>query len=332
MDAHPRRRVPRSFRTVALGGAALAVLIVAVAVSLYLRFIRYERVAARHVPPGTVVALRLDVEQVGLYEPVRRHLIPLLGGPARSRADAEATLGRLEERTGLKRADLREIVVARGAVPSDWAIIFGGIFPRSTSGGVLAAALAAEDAAWAPSPDGDAVIHRGLGVAVGRASDGTVLVASSPHALRDAREPSDAYGRIGLSPVGAGSLAMGADGVRELGEWPGVLAHERLAAALSGVEGIRCELSLGERRSVAIRLSDKGHDSGTAAIREGLAIMRGFDRASADPWDALLRAGAERAVVAPPARGTATATLAWETAEVDQAFALVADAIQARWQ
>jgi hypothetical protein len=332
MDAPPRRRVPRSFGTVALGGAALAAIVIAVTVSLYLRYIRYERIAARHVPPGTVIALRLDVEQVGLYEPVRRHLIPLLGGPARAPAEAEATLGRFEERTGLKRADLREIVVARGPVRSDWAIIFGGIFPRAISGGVLAAALAAEDPAWVPSPDGRAVIHRGLGVAVGRASDGTVVLASSVQTLLDARDPSDAYVRIGLAPVGAGMLAIGADGVRELGEWPAVLANERLAGALSGVDGIHCDIALSDRTSVAVRLSDKGRNSGAVAIRETLAIMKGFDRASADTVEVLARAGAERAVVAPPAPGTAAVTLAWERPEVDQAFALFADAIQSHWQ
>jgi hypothetical protein len=301
-------------------------------VSLYLRYIRYERVAARHVPPGTVVALRLDVEQVALYEPVRRHFIPLLGGPARTPAAAEATLGRLEERTGLKRADLREIVVARGAVPSDWAIILGGIFPKTTSGGVLAAALAAEDPAWAPSTDGLAVVHRALGVAVGRASDGSVVLASSVQALLDAREPSNGYGRIGLPVVGPASLAISPDGVRELGEWPWILANERLASALSGVDAIHCDLSLAERINMTVRLSDKGRDSGAAAIRETLAIMRGFDRTSPDSAAMLARAGAERAVVAPPARGSAAVTLTWERAEVDQAFSLFADAIQARWQ
>ena len=179
MNVPPRRRVARSFRAVALGGVVLGLLIAAVAVSLYLRYIHYERVAARHVPPGSVLALRIDVEQVALYEPVRRHLVPLLGGPSRSPGDAAATVSRLEERTGIKRGDLREIAVARGATRADWVVILGGIFPRGTSTGVLAAALAAEDPAWAPSMDGSVVVHRGLGVAVGRAADGSVLLGSS---------------------------------------------------------------------------------------------------------------------------------------------------------
>jgi hypothetical protein len=60
--------------------------------------------------------------------------------------------------------------------------------------------------------------------------------------------------------------------------------------------------------------------------------MKGFDRASADTVEVLARAGAERAVIAPPAPGTATVTLAWERPEVDQAFSLFADAIQSHWQ
>jgi hypothetical protein len=332
LDSPPRRRVARSFRTVALGGVALGALIVAVGVSLYLRYVHYERVAAHHVPPGSVLALRLDVEQVALYEPVRRHLIPLLGGPGRAAADAMATLGRVEERTGLKRGDLRELVVARGETRADWVIVLGGIFPHGTSPGVLAAALAAEDPAWVPSMDGTVVVHSGLRVAVGRAADGAVLVASSQALLVAAREQSTTYEQLDLAPVGAGGVAMRKAGVQELRSWPSLLADEGLSGSFSGVAAVRGKVILTDRTAVTLTLTDQEPGASTATIQKALAIAKGFDRSTATPGELLMREGAERAVSAAPAAGSATVTLTWERAEVDQAFELLAEAIQDHWR
>jgi hypothetical protein len=331
MDAPLRRRVARSFRAVALGGVVLGVLIGAVLVSLYLRFLRYDRVAGRHLPADSVLAVRVDVEQVSLYEPVRRHLLALLGGPSRAPAEAEATLGRLEERTGLKRSDLRELVVGRGAAREDWVLVLGGIFPRGGSNALLATALAAEDPAWAPSADGDVVVHQGLGVAVARAADASLLIASSRRYLETAREPTQTYEHLGLALSGAGGIAMKKVGVRELASWPSVLSDEALSAALGGVESIEAMTALTEQTIVTVSLRDDGHGAASSAIREFLSICRGFDR-SAGPGEAILRAGAERAGTTPESAGVAKVTLAWERPEVDRAFQLLADAIQDHWR
>jgi hypothetical protein len=328
----PRRRVPRSFRTVALGGVVVLLVLGAVAASLYLRFIHYERIAARHVPPSAVLAARVDVEQVALYEPVRRHVIPLFGGPGRSRADAEATLGRLEERTGLKRSDLREIAVARGGAREDWVVVLGGIFPRGTSGAVLAAALGAEDPSWVATPDGVAVVHRELGVAVGRADDGAVIVASSDAMLTASRRSGDTYLRLGLPPTGPGGIALGRGAVEELGAWPPVLGAGELPALLGGVETIGAKVTLAERSGLEVTLADRTPGAAAATIKKTLAIAMAFDRADSGPAALLLRAGAERSVFGREAAGSATVTLVWERPEVDQGFALLAEAIEDHWR
>ena len=335
MDVAPRPRAPHSFRTVAIGGVALAALLVAVAMSLYYRYIHYERIAARHVPQGSIVALRLDVEQVMLYEPVRKHLIPLLGGPGRPAAEAVATLARLEERTQIKRADLREIVVARGAERSEWTVVLGGIFPRGTSPAVLAAALAAEDRAWAPSLDGTVVVHRGTGVAVTRPADGTVIIASSlavATSARAARDPKAVDDEVGLPQTGAGSLAMRKPGLAELEEWPGLLADQALSHALSGVRSLRADIDLTERPSVTVTLADESPGAAASSVKRGLDAAKALDPSEASPGALLLRAGAQRSTVAPPVHGFASATLVWERTEVDQAFQLVADAVQDHWR
>jgi hypothetical protein len=335
LDVAPRHRAPHSFRSVAIGGAALAALLVAVAMSLYFRYIHYERIAARHVPQGSVLAVRLDVEQVTLYEPVRRHLIPLLGGPGRSPPDAAATLARLEERTQLKRADLREIVVARGADRSEWTVVLGGIFPRGTSPAVLASALAAEDPAWAPSLDATVVVHRGTGVAVTRATDGAVIIASSlagATAAVPARDSKAIYGELGLPPTGPGALAMREPGLEELARWPGLLADQTLSRGLSGIRSLRTDIGLDERPSVTVTLTEGEPGAATITLQRGLELAKALDPSEASPGALLLRAGAQRSKVAPPAHGTAAATLVWERPEVDQAFELVAEAIQDHWR
>jgi hypothetical protein len=331
MDVRPRHRVGRSFRAVALGGVALGALIVAVVVSLYFRYIHYERIAARHVPAGAVLAMRLDVEQVDLYEPVRRHLIPLLGGPTRSPGEAAATLARLEERTGLKRGDLRELVVARGATDADWVIALGGIFPRGTSNGVLAAALAAEDPAWAPSLDGTAVVHQGAGVAVGRAADGAVLIASSRLLLTAAQDPTKGYVELDLAPTGSGCIAMKQAGVDAIRSWP-LAPDAEPSRSLGGVSALRGDVTTTDRVTITLKLTERDPGAAQATVQKGLAIAKGFDRSSSNSGEVLLRAGADRSTVSPPAGGSAEVSLTWERAEVDQAFQLLAEAVQDHWR
>lgn len=330
MSTPPRRRESRSFRSVAIGGAFLAALIVAVAASLYVRFIRYERVAARHVPPGSILAVRVEVEHALLYDPARRHVLPLLGSPGGPRAEGDARVSRLEERTGLKRSDLREILVARGATSGDWVVVLGGIFPRSGLA-LIAEALRSEDAAWEPSADGRVVVHRTQQLAVARAGDGAVLLGSSEPFVRAAIEPSGVDEALGLSRTGPGGFAIGSAGLHELSVWPRTLAEGELPALLGMLTRATGELSLGERVGLSLSLTDEGGGEAERLVDWGLEAARAIPADGSSRAEGLLRVAADRAHRAPRAGQTAQVELSWDREEVDQAFSLVAAAVRSRW-
>ena len=69
----PERR-SFSHRVVFSGLVLSLVLALGVAGYIYFRYVRYERVAAQHVPAGSVAALRVDLEKVVLARAVRWHL------------------------------------------------------------------------------------------------------------------------------------------------------------------------------------------------------------------------------------------------------------------
>ncbi|HMJ11893.1 MAG TPA: hypothetical protein VK524_10795, partial [Polyangiaceae bacterium] len=90
---------------VASGFGALLALGIAVAVLIYFRLIRYERVAGYHLPQETTFAVRLDVEQAIVYEPFRRHLLPLANrgrGEQRTARVLEPRLDRIKRHTGIE--------------------------------------------------------------------------------------------------------------------------------------------------------------------------------------------------------------------------------------
>jgi hypothetical protein len=136
-------------------------------------------VAARHVPPDASFVLRWDVEKVSLFEPTRRFLLPLLdvtpnGGtptmPTRRERFAEesgAVLGR----------QLREVLVTFGPGAGDWSVLVAGSFPRADLIAAAERTLAAESSAWRSA--GPERLAGPGGVALGRAPDGVVALASS---------------------------------------------------------------------------------------------------------------------------------------------------------
>ena len=82
---------------------------------MYFKLLHYQRVAALHLPPDTTAAARIDVENVALFEPVRKHLLPLANTLRAGDPRLKPRLKRLEQHTRIEFAvDLREIaVVAR---------------------------------------------------------------------------------------------------------------------------------------------------------------------------------------------------------------------------
>jgi hypothetical protein len=319
-------RKARSFKTVAVGGVALAAVVLSVMYALYLRYVRYDRVAAWHLPSAPVLAVRVDVEQAIFYEPIRRHLLPLFGGPGDSPTEADARLARIEVRSRLKRGDLREIVVARGKAPGDWVVVLGGIFPKSD---LLVTALSDEHA-WAPSANGHRAVHRGTGVAVARADDGAVVIASSSELLASALPSSDAFERLGLVATGVGGFALSREALVELARWPQILAAGELPAHLGQIDSVTGQFTPGDRIRVVVRFQGGPEGEAERAADGALELMKAMSQMCNDRGNQLLRGAVDRAVIRKGTSGVELA-LEWERSEVDYALSALAEAIRSRW-
>lgn len=319
-------RHARSFKAVAVGSVTLGIVVLAVMAALYLRYVRYVRVAARHLPPHPVLAARIDVEQAIFYEPIRRHILPLFGGPGDSPTLADARLSRIEARSRLRRSDLREIVVARGAERADWVVVLGGLFPRDSD--TLATAVA-EEPGWSVSSDRRIAMHRS-GVAVSRGEDGAIVIASSEAVLDAALPPSNASERLGLPESGAGGFALSAEALEELARWHVVLAAGRLPGDLAALDSITAKFVPGERIGLVARFH--GADVGAAErAAEGiLELARERSRAADSRAADLLQGGLDRAKIAEDSRGVQL-SVEWEREEVDYALSSLADVVRSRW-
>ena len=253
------------FRFVAIVLSSLVLAVIAGGVYVYLRHVRYERVAVRHVPTGATAAARVDVERILLFEPVRRRLLPL-GNRVAERRDLPPRLTRIERETGLKLGiQLREVLLALGPAPADWVLVLGGLFPRSDVIAGIERVLEAEGQRLQPLAGADAFVATGGGWAMGHAVDGVLVVASSVERLRAALEPRDTYQRIGLEPTGAGAFV--AD------------VATLTALAAEGVERVSGTLTLGDKLGVdALGRTRPGLESqlaaGLAAIQFGAPRVR----------------------------------------------------------
>jgi hypothetical protein len=207
-----------SARRLALASALGAALLVAVAWFAYRELLHYERRAIEHVPAGAVLALRVDLEKVVLFEPVRRHLLPLLdralvGDVARN--PASSRLVRLREAGVNLGLALREVVFARLEPGGGWVLALGGIFGAESLLPRIEQVLRQEPGVRSSSERG-MIILQPSGVALGQADDGTLLIARDAALLERALPSSRAYQAVGLSPSGAAALGA-------LGSWLGAL-------------------------------------------------------------------------------------------------------------
>ena len=179
----------RSFtpRVVLLGLAISLVAALAVALYIYVRYVRYDPVALRHVPPEVPIVVHLNVQQAVIYEPFRKHLLHLFEA---GRKGPESRLLHLERKTTLELGvDARE--VAFGFGPGDsWVVGVGGLFRRKEV--VEGAARMLQDESVAS----DVLSHPtrlrlDSGVEFSVAEDGTLLLAQSEAMLRGALVRAD---------------------------------------------------------------------------------------------------------------------------------------------
>jgi hypothetical protein len=314
----------------AIGSGVLAAVVLAVMFALYLRYVRYERVASLHLPESTVLAVRVDVEQAIFYEPIRRHILPLFGGPGGSPTEADARLSRIEVRSRLRRGDLREIVIGRGATRRDWVIVLGGIFPRGSDSDRLVTALS-DEPGWTSADEGRRAEHRATGIAVSRAKDGAVVIGSSPALLVAALTPSATFETLGLEPRGAGGFALSPAALSELATWPAVLVAGELSGDLARLDSVTGTFTPGDRvRLVTVFRAKEGQAAKQAAAGL-LELMRAHSRSDVGSREnELYRGVVDRAAIRDLALGVEL-SCELERPEVDYGLAALADAVRARW-
>lgn len=173
------------------------------------RFIRFEPRAEQHLPPDVAVAVRIDVEQVVVYQPFREAFLPLF--------EAERTLPgsrmkHFESETNTEiLVDLREAVLAHDR-SGQWVLALGGHFRRD---GLLDGVARLLEAEGIDFRRGGAPPHLvfSTGSAFAGAEDGTLVLASSPGILRQAlpsKTPSVRFAKgAALSFVAAGAAGAG---------------------------------------------------------------------------------------------------------------------------
>jgi hypothetical protein len=184
-----------------------------VGLGIYFFVLRYVPVLHRHVPPDAAVAVRLDLEQVVMFEPARKHLLPLAEGTRA--ADGRTRVERLADGAGIQLArDIRELGLVVGPRKDEWLLLAGGFFRR---GAVpeLTRVLASEAPAWQLAADG---VARGPGgLALTQADDGVLILGSSEEGVLRARHLS------------SGSEALRAGAWSVLARDPQLLAEGSLA-------------------------------------------------------------------------------------------------------
>jgi len=202
----PDRKGGISFRLVALVFAVLLALGLTLALVIHRRYVGFERIATRHIPPDTALALRWDVEKVSLFEPTRRFLLPLLDATRAGAPPGETRRERMSRAAKLEVGrDLREVVVLFGPGAREWAVVFAGSFPDGDLVTPLLGALAPEGARAA----GERGILTPDGYAFGRADDGAFVLASSSARLDAVLTPRAIP--TGIARTGAGSLLVHTD-------------------------------------------------------------------------------------------------------------------------
>jgi hypothetical protein len=271
------------FLTIALGIATGAV--------IYFQFLRYTRVAARHVPPDSDAVVRVEVEKVVLFEPFRKYLLPIVdcaGKPTMKPSRHE----RIQARSRVELAvDLREMVYAQAGGREHWVVLLGGMFPKS---GVVAgvAKVLREEGRQGSVADGAWVDAEGWALA--QADDGVLILASSIERARAALPAGEGARSLALPLDGAVGIALSEAGLSRTLRTAGV-------EPIDGLSGVTSELAL----------------SGDVTGHARLTMLPG-----ADPK--VVRSRVEAALKGIPARpeGFGEARLAGEARVIEQPGAL----------
>jgi hypothetical protein len=306
-----------SFRALAWVGVIFTALASLGAWVAYRELIHYRRCAVEHLPAESQFLVRLDVEQVVLFDPVRRYLLPVidrlpLGAQRETQAGvAPDRLTRLRE-AGLNLGlDLREVLFASSS-DRRWVLVLGGLFRRDLLPAIERALRSETAAGWTRA--GDSLEFVATGAALGQAGDGALILASDRAALEAALPNSERYRALGVSREGAGALVVSR---AALGEWA---AGGGIPPWLEGVERVRLSLRLTREieSEAQVEAIDEAGARALAALLEPRPVNNGpaFDsRAEAlDPWG--LMAHARRVEVS---GSTVKFASSWRQSELDRA-------------
>jgi hypothetical protein len=268
---------------VAGGFGALLALGIAGAVVIYFRLIRYERVAAQHVPRDAAFVVRLDVEQAIVYEPFRRHLLPLADRGRAPNAGAarvlEPRLERIKRHTGIELAvDMRELLFARGPSEREWLLVIAGKFPKQGVVKGLHTVLHEEGVQTELSP-GEQSLTLPSGSVLAQAEDGALLFASGRAWLDGALRSQAIPLELGLNVGQAAAFAATSRGLALL---PAVwsIFDPALAAELQ-VQQLSGELELAAVPTLRARIRLAPGASAAAAEARLRDWTRGARMASA---------------------------------------------------
>jgi hypothetical protein len=319
----------RSFKLVGGVFFALIALGLAGAVFVYFTMIRYERVAALHLPPETTSAVRLDLEKVVLYEPFRKHLLPLvdeLGGSGGGQLAPR--LKRIQQETKIELAlDVRELAVARGPA-GEWALALGGKFPKTGVVSGLAEVLREEGIDVGLEPD-QRVLGLPRGVSLGQADDGAIVVASSRRWLAAALPAQETGRRLGLAAPAAASFAASPAELAGIAQHPAALVIPALREA-SRVQRVTGEVGLGSPLRGAARVELEPGVEPAAAVKRVESLVAGLEQlaqlAGSDvAGEARILSSAR---VSAGASGAVWIGFEWQRQDVDRAAGSLADRIR----
>jgi hypothetical protein len=228
----------------------------------YWRFVHYERRALNHVPPDALFAIRLDLQQVVLFEPVRRHLFPLLDelpwGPG--------GMAQVRELSGVNLSmDLREIVFAVRP-GGGWVLAAAGLMDAARLEQAVASVLnASVPGICGPHSNG----HRCGFFSLVTTEDNTLLLGSDEPSIESARAESIHYESLQMNKHAAVSWGLKFQGSSELPIWAGL---EPLLS--NGVARLNGEIELSDPLGVVLRLpaepTQATAGAGAGAVLEGL--------------------------------------------------------------
>jgi hypothetical protein len=242
------------FRVVGFGLGVLAAIALVIGLGAYFELLRYRRVAAHHVPADTAIAVRIDVEQVVLYEPVRKYLIPLIDA---IEPHGTGRVDRLRRQGGINLGlELREVVVAVGPTAHDWVVVVGGLFDDRVLDRVEA--VLRKEGTSVTEEAGVSMFGREIVAA--RADDGALVFGPSLECVRRALPEQPTYGRLGLVDSGPGSFAITRLPLPDLEGWDTAAVDGRRVRALGS-------LTLGPEMAVSVHVDFEGSRPDTDASR-----------------------------------------------------------------